>query len=80
MQTTLPQPESGEAQSLGYRLTLPMPVVLQSGVTLKDVTVAYQTYGALNANRSNCVLVCHALTGDQYVVGTHPVTGKPGWW
>jgi len=65
MQTTLPQPDRGEAQSSGHRLTLPLPLVLQSGVTLKDVTVAYQTYGELNADRSNCVLVCHALTGDQ---------------
>jgi homoserine O-acetyltransferase len=78
-QTTLPNPP-GEAQSLGHRLTLAAPLVLQSGVTLNNVTVAYETYGTLNAARSNCVLVCHALTGDQYVVGTHPVTGKPGWW
>ncbi len=55
-------------------------MVLQSGVTLSPVTLAYQTYGSLNANRSNCVLVCHALTGDQYVAGTHPITGKRGWW
>ena len=44
------------------------------------MTVAYRTYGALNAARSNAVLVCHALTGDQYVAETHPVTGKEGWW
>ncbi len=40
----------------------------------------YQTYGALNADRSNAVLVCHALTGDQHVFNRHPVTGKSGWW
>ena len=62
------------------KLTLQNPLVLQSGVTLSPVTLAYQTYGTLNAARSNCVLVCHALTGDQYVAGVHPVTGKPGWW
>jgi len=62
------------------KLTLENPLVLQSGVTLSPVTLAYQTYGTLNATRSNCVLVCHALTGDQYVVGTHPLTGKQGWW
>ncbi len=61
-------------------LTLAEPLVLQSGVTLPGVTVAYQTWGALNADKSNAVLVCHALTGDQYVIGAHPVTGKPGWW
>ncbi len=61
-------------------LTLDGPFVLQSGVVLENAVVAYQTYGRLNAARSNCVLICHALTGDQYVAGTHPITGKPGWW
>ena len=59
---------------------MPMPLVLQSGVKLAPVTIAYQTYGQLNADASNCVLVCHALTGDHFVAGTHPVTGRPGWW
>ncbi|MDA0218308.1 MAG: homoserine O-acetyltransferase [Proteobacteria bacterium] len=56
------------------------PVRLESGAMLGPVTVAYQTWGELNADRSNVVLVCHALTGDQYAVGAHPITGKPGWW
>ncbi|OFX07336.1 MAG: homoserine O-acetyltransferase [Alphaproteobacteria bacterium RIFOXYD12_FULL_60_8] len=56
------------------------PLRLASGAELSPVTVVYQTHGTLNANKSNAVLVCHALTGDQYVVNTHPVTGKPGWW
>ena len=55
-------------------------LVLECGVALRRLTVAYRTYGQLNADRSNAVLVCHALTGDQYVAETHPLTGKPGWW
>jgi homoserine O-acetyltransferase/O-succinyltransferase len=55
-------------------------MTLDCGVRLTRLTVAYRTYGTLNALRSNAVLVCHALTGDQYVAELHPVTGKDGWW
>jgi homoserine O-acetyltransferase len=55
-------------------------MVLECGVSLQRLDVAYRTYGTLNAARSNAVLVCHALTGDQYVAEPHPVTGKEGWW
>ena len=48
--------------------------------SLSPFQIAYQTYGTLNAARSNAVLICHALTGDQHVASVHPVTGKPGWW
>jgi homoserine O-acetyltransferase len=53
---------------------------LDCGVDLGPFTIAWQTYGRLNRDRSNAILVCHALTGDQFVAETHPVTGKPGWW
>ena len=53
---------------------------LECGVTLKPLTMAYRTYGRLSDVADNAVLVCHALTGDQYVAEPHPVTGKPGWW
>src|SRR4249920_906089 len=56
------------------------PLPLDCGETLAPFSIAYQTYGPLNAAKSNLVLVCHALTGDQHVANIHPVTGKPGWW
>ena len=56
------------------------PLKLDCGKTLSPFEIAYQTYGALNADKSNAILICHALTGDQHVANTHPVTGKPGWW
>jgi homoserine O-acetyltransferase len=55
-------------------------LTLDCGVQLRRLTVAYRAYGRLNAERSNAVLVCHALTGDQYVAEPQPLTGKPGWW
>src|SRR5262245_24687827 len=56
------------------------PLKLDAGVELTPFQIAYQTYGTLNTARSNAVLICHALTGDQHVANVHPVTGKPGWW
>ncbi len=61
-------------------LVLPAPVLLDGGQSLSNVSVAYETCGSLNAGKSNAVLLFHALTMDQHVVGTHPKTGKPGWW
>lgn len=53
---------------------------LDCGQLLPQFQVAYCTYGELNEAKSNAILVCHALTGDQYVASRNPVTGKPGWW
>ena len=56
------------------------PLHLDCAQDLGPFSIAYQTYGVLNADRSNAILVCHALTGDQHVANPHPVTAKPGWW
>jgi homoserine O-acetyltransferase len=56
------------------------PLKLDCGVEISGFPLAFQTYGTLNADKSNAVLVCHGLTGDQYAASVHPVTGKPGWW
>ena len=55
-------------------------LTLDCGVTLRRLDVAFRSYGTLNAEHSNAVLVCHALTGDQYLAERNPVTGKDGWW
>ncbi|MEY4146411.1 MAG: Homoserine O-acetyltransferase, partial [Pseudomonadota bacterium] len=56
------------------------PLRLESGQTLDNFTIAYETYGTLNANKDNAILVFHALSGDQFATGTNPITGKDGWW
>ena len=61
-------------------LTLSASLPLDGGGELTRVELAFETYGELNADRSNAILLCHALTGDQYVASPHPITGKPGWW
>lgn len=65
---------------LGRTVTLPGPLLLDGGATLSPVDIAYETYGTLAPDGGNAILVCHALTGDQHVASTHPMTGKPGWW
>ncbi|TKD53239.1 homoserine O-acetyltransferase MetX [Sphingomonas baiyangensis] len=65
---------------LNRRVVLPGPLRLDGGTLLSPVEVGYETYGRLADNGGNAILICHALTGDQHVAATHPVTGKPGWW
>ncbi|HMN37761.1 MAG TPA: homoserine O-acetyltransferase [Hyphomicrobium sp.] len=67
-------------QSEVVRFPESAPLKLACGLDLKPFQIAYQTYGTLNAAKTNAILICHALTGDQHVANTHPVTGKPGWW
>jgi len=67
-------------ESLVVRFGPERPLKLDSGIALSPFQIAYKTYGQLNAQRSNAILVCHALTGDQHVASVHPVTKKNGWW
>jgi len=71
-------------ESLGFVETqyfhLPEDLQLESGKKLSSVTLAYETYGSLNTDRSNAVLVCHALSGDAHAAGWHAGDTKPGWW
>ena len=53
---------------------------LESGDIIDSFKLAFRTYGKLNADKTNAILVCHALTGDQYVAGNNPITGREGWW
>lgn len=66
----------GEQVTLGGA----QPLQLDCGATLGPFTIAYQTYGSLNADKSNAILICHALTGDQFAADRNPMTDRPGWW
>jgi homoserine O-acetyltransferase/O-succinyltransferase len=78
MQTLSQDPRFGLKRSI----TFPddQPLLLESGVQLAPLSLAYESYGQLNAQRSNAILVFHALTGDQHMASPHPITGKEGWW
>lgn len=56
------------------------PLKLDCGKTINNFPLAYETYGSLNNQKDNAILVFHALTGDQYVTGINPITKKDGWW
>ncbi len=73
-------PTISPAFGLNQHVIFPGPLALDGGESLSPVEIAYETYGTLNADASNAVLICHALTMDQHVASPHPITGQPGWW
>ena len=64
----------------GFILKCDEELILDSGKSLDKIEIAYQTYGKLNSDKSNAILVCHALTGDQFPAEKNPITKKKGWW
>ncbi|OPF96019.1 homoserine O-acetyltransferase MetX [Rhodopseudomonas palustris] len=72
--------EVDHPHSLVAQFGADQPLPLDCGIELSPFQIAYQTYGTLNADKSNAILVCHALTMDQHIANVHPITGKPGGW
>jgi len=73
-------PIKAPAAHAGLAVTFTDPLPLDCGRDMAPFTVAYTTYGTLAADAGNAILICHALTMDQFVASDNPVTGKPGWW
>lgn len=73
---------AGQVLSEGgtWRFPAHSPLLLDSGGKLENLEIAYRTWGTLNEDGTNAVLICHALSLDQHVAGVHPTNGKPGWW
>jgi len=62
------------------KIIIKKPLTLDCGKIINNYPIAYETYGTLNKKRDNAILTFHALTGDQFVSGTNPITNKSGWW
>jgi homoserine O-acetyltransferase len=78
-------PETIPADSVGIvtpqKLHFDQPLALSCGKELADYDLVYETYGELNEDRSNAILICHALSGDHHAAGYHSMSDrKPGWW
>lgn len=70
--------DNPSSEVVHFSATEPLKLACQK--FLSPFTIAYKTHGTLNADKSNAILICHALTGDQHVSETNPLTAKPGWW
>ncbi|MCA9995080.1 MAG: homoserine O-acetyltransferase [Anaerolineales bacterium] len=77
---TFPPNSIGLVQPQQFTFAQDEPFRLESGATLSPVTLAYETYGTLNADRSNAILIVHALSGSGHAAGYHAGDDKPGWW
>ncbi len=82
---SVPQAEHLPADSVGivqpHTLHFDAPLALDCGRTLDQYSLVYETYGTLNAARTNAVLICHALSSDHHAAGVHSLADKkPGWW
>ncbi len=79
--TTFPEDSVGLVQTNTYQFAVEEPFLLENGESLQPVTLAYETYGRLNSDRSNAILILHALSGSAHAAGYHNIEDeKPGWW
>ena len=62
------------------KIEISKPLKLDCGKTISNFPLAYETYGKLSEKKDNAILAFHALSGDQFVTGTNPITNKSGWW
>jgi len=84
MSLATPNDHNSPQNSVGLvtpqQVLIEQPLNLACGVVLPSHNLVYETYGALNQEHSNAILICHALSGDHHAAGFHKDESKPGWW